>query len=307
MSKNKSSIKDIKSLREYTGFNLDNYSSLQNMNDHHLLLLLEKRCAFINKCARDHWWLDYFNHENIEGINTTSDDEFKKLATDWVGKKHNEIKVLFDDPLLIEERINSSKVLSEEDYNILSLSHGDGIYPMDRGDVIAFARSQQAINGLGAGRPFMPPEEDMTRLEEDGSFPFDDFLCESIDLLVERESYDKRGHFVIDFDRSDSELIASFASQIGKWRAELNMDNVESPKSWAYIKNRVLEYKVIPLMDLLAFSELSNFQIPSRILALALFPDGERDGFGISQTVRPFIEKYINNFSIYCYRKQISK
>lgn len=304
MSKNKSSIKNIKSLRERTGFNLDNYSTLENMSDYHLLLLLEKRCAFRERFDRNYWWFDYFNYKNIDDINTTSDDEFKRLAIDWTEKKYREIKMLFNAPLVIEERLNSSKVPSAEDASMLSLSHGDGIYPMDRGDLIAFARSRKTINGLGAGMPFIPSEDGIAQLEEDEGFPFDDFLCESIDLLVEKNPHDKKGHFVIDFEKSDSELIASFTSQIGKWRGELNMDNVGSSKSWVYIKNRVLEYKVIPLMDLLAFSELSGVQIPSRILALALFPNGERDGFGISQTVRPFIDKYITNFSIWKYKKQ---
>lgn len=304
MSEIKHTIKDVKSLRKYSGFDINKYSGLNEMSDFDILLLLDKRIDFQRRVSRDLWFLDYFSLDNINDFYNASDEKIHELAIDYITKRKNEIDLLFDEPLVV---VDAYEKRYESNNGILSLSHGNGVYPMDRGNILSFMGSQLAVNGVGAGKPIIPAMEDLLQMEECDS-SYDDFLCESVDLLIQKDALNKKvGHFVINFEKSDKELIESFSVQISKWRRELNIEPVNAPKTWAYIKSRLLEYNVIPLMDLLAFSELSGIKIPNRVLALALFPAGERDGFGISQTVLPFIENYINKFSIYDYIKQIYK
>lgn len=298
-------IKDVRTLKKITGFDINKYSDLHLMNDSQMLTLIYNRVSFREKLDQKDWFWEHFNYD-IDVLNSITKEQLTDGANKWVKEKRKKIMMAFECPLKVDNVTNKHSASSINDISILSLSHGDGVHPMDRGDVIAFARSQ-AINGFGSGLPFMPSREVMLQLEEDDNFPFDDFLCESADLLVKKDTYNNsRGHFVIDFDYSDSELITSFASQISKWRKELNIHDVPTTKSWEYIKGRILDYKVIPLLDLVIYAEFFGVKIPSRVLALALFPDGERDGFGISQTVVPFIEKHINSSSINYYKLKIS-
>lgn len=304
MNKKKHTIKDVKTLIRCTGFDIKKYNELYSMSDFEILSLLKQRMRLRGRESREYWFLEYFGIDDLDGVNNPTDEQLIKLASEWVIKMQDEMRSLFDSPLMIKDK---TQVSYNSVHKILSLSHGNGVYPMDRGDVLSFIGEVRAIDGIGAGMPVIPSKEDLLKMENENS-SFDDYLCESIDLLVQKGPHDnKKAHFVIDFEKSDKELIDAFAIQISKWRKELNIAPVSPPKTWTYIKERVLAYKVIPLMDLLYFSGVTGFAIPHRVLALALFPNGERDGFGLSQTVLPFIENYINDYSIYECQMQISK
>ncbi|WP_307803470.1 DUF6387 family protein [Rahnella sp. ChDrAdgB13] len=79
------------------------------------------------------------------------------------------------------------------------------------------------------------------------------------------------------------------------WRSELNINEPEKKRSWSYIRDRILSYKIIPLIDLLELAKIytngTKRRIPKRVLSLMIYPNGERDGFGLEQTVIPFLEK----------------
>ena len=64
------------------------------------------------------------------------------------------------------------------------------------------------------------------------------------------------------------------------------------------IKKKVLDYKVIPMLDLLDWAAMANVSITNRVMALALFPDGDYDSTNLAQTIKPFIENLLADFSI---------
>ncbi|MCY1696651.1 DUF6387 family protein [Lelliottia sp. SL45] len=303
MIDSKRTIKNIDSLKEYTGFDISKYNDLDSMSDSDIFFLLKKRVNFKSLLSNDFWFLEYsLSDYDISNIGDIPSEKFNEYAAIHVPAIIREIQSFMNAPLSLSSDI---KRINDGDSKILSLSHGNGVYPLNRGDILSFLGPKFAIGGIGSGRQIVPSDEDLLEMEENDA-SYDDYLIESVDLLIERDGFNNKvGHFVIDFSMSDKELIDSFTSQISKWRKELKIEPATPPKNWAYIKSRVLEYNVIPLMDLLACSELFRIKIPSRVLAIALFPNGERDGFGISQTVLPFIESYVNEKYIYECEKQI--
>ncbi|HCB7180807.1 TPA: hypothetical protein M2A19_004400, partial [Escherichia coli] len=63
---------------------------------------------------------------------------------------------------------------------------------------------------------------------------------------------------------------------------------------------------IIPLIDLLSWELSTDRKISLGVLAVSLYPDGEKDTFAIAQTVKPFLEKIMRSDSLEKIRKMLS-
>ncbi|HBD5087637.1 TPA: hypothetical protein KKL48_004996, partial [Escherichia coli] len=106
----------------------------------------------------------------------------------------------------------------------------------------------------------------------------------------------------------DDELIEAFTKLLPKWRSELSIVEPDKPiaGSWESIRRKIIDYKIIPLIDLLSWELSTDRKISLGVLAVSLYPDGEKDTFAIAQTVKPFLEKIMRSDSLEKIRKMLS-
>ena len=95
-----------------------------------------------------------------------------------------------------------------------------------------------------------------------------------------------------DLSKSDDDIISSFRKLLPIWRNELQIDADGKKRSWEYVRGKIISYKIFPLIDLLdltkIYTHVTKKRVPKKIIAAMIYPDGERDGFGLDQTVMPF-------------------
>ncbi|MGP9437433.1 DUF6387 family protein, partial [Ewingella sp. AOP8-B2-18] len=82
---------------------------------------------------------------------------------------------------------------------------------------------------------------------------------------------------------------------------------IELNNAWSVIRRKIVEYRVLPYMDLISWAIENEAVITHGVLAVSLFPDGEKDGFAIAQTIKPFVEKLVADGSLEKIRREISK
>lgn len=121
---------------------------------------------------------------------------------------------------------------------------------------------------------------DMSGIEKRFDFPR---VNEAVYLSVNLKNY------------SDAEILKSFEKLLPKWRRELQ---IPSP-SIVFAKDsddaKIIPYKLLPLLDLLIWSNSIGAKIPNRVLAIALFPTGEKGETEIKQTIMPLLNKLVSD------------
>ncbi|CDH23231.1 DUF6387 family protein [Xenorhabdus bovienii] len=112
----------------------------------------------------------------------------------------------------------------------------------------------------------------------------------------------------LDLDVDDSLIIDSVKRLLPIWRKDLGIEPLEKPisSSWEVLRNKILNYKIIPLLDLLIWEKKTKNKITNGVLAVTLYPDGEFDSINIAQTIKPFLEKILSFYSIEKIRREVS-
>lgn len=123
----------------------------------------------------------------------------------------------------------------------------------------------------------------------------------NVDYLGE----DFGGELVIKFnlqDYSDEELITEFKEMIKNWRVESGIDGPDRSINRVGISTlkKLITYKVVPFIDLLIWEKAHKKKISNEMYARILFPLSDSDcdvmsGAQIKDTIKPFIEKIIND------------
>lgn len=112
----------------------------------------------------------------------------------------------------------------------------------------------------------------------------------------------------IDVSTPDEILLSEFKRLIPIWRKELNVEkSLSISSSWAVVRKKIIDYKVIPYIDLTIWAYANRITIPHGIMSIALFPCGERDLFSIAQTIKPFVETLMAFESLEKLKQEISK
>lgn len=100
---------------------------------------------------------------------------------------------------------------------------------------------------------------------------------------------------------SDDELVTEFKELIKYWRAEAGIDEPDRANNRIGLSTlkKLITYKVIPFIDLLIWEMANNKKINNEMLARVLFPLTKSDseimsGVQIKDTIRPFVEKILN-------------
>ena len=127
---------------------------------------------------------------------------------------------------------------------------------------------------------------------------------DSVSLVTDSSLY-----ISVDLNVPDDILIDDFKKLLPIWREEMEMEPIDAPLNnyWQVVTRKIIEYKVLPYIDLMHWSKVKNVSIPSSVLTVALWPYGERGDFGIYQTIKPFIEKIMSYDSLEKLKREISQ
>lgn len=296
-------IKNINDLYEFSGFDIEKYHKLETMSDVGLIFQVTERLMiqdYLSIVTHREEFLSFTSElARSEKGNETAEDisskEIERIAYKLTDCFSNPILKNIKGDFIREHEFDLSNVMSFE----------GGITPLNRFDLERIVYKGKVISGLGKGEDILPPVESIESMKQGGLDDFYFFMWESLNKIMELKRSEL--YVSINLNHDDSELIENFKSLLKKWRQELNINEPEKDKSWWYVKNRILEYKIIPILDILNLASACGLQISNRLIAIAVYPHGERDGFGISQTVMPFIDKSITLVSMHKYKEEVNR
>lgn len=189
--------------------------------------------------------------------------------------------------------------------DLVKMSYGEGIKPLMRFE-LSFINKTNANCGYWKDKPIIVDDEMIGDLFTEDNGMFWAVMREPVSLLSDTVDH---AMITVDLNNRDDLLIDSFASLLPLWRKELNIPEPQKPVSggWDSIRRKIIDYKIIPLVDLLSWEISTHSKISLGVLAVALFPDGEKDAFIIAQTVKPFLEKIMNYDSLDKIKRELSK
>ncbi|MFS7249086.1 DUF6387 family protein [Rahnella rivi] len=265
-------------------FDLKKYTSLETMSDKDLFRQL------------------YWRSEDLDITHTDIPDFGLQVASEY--PIHNNIGDPFGEIKESEWFLDKQKKY-ETQPNLINMSYGEGIKPVMRFEVSLMSKLNSE-SGYWKGKPIIVDDDMIGDLFTEDNGMFWAVMREPINLL--NPAFDNP-MVTIDLNNRDDVLIEALTTLLPKWRKELKMPEPSKPVSggWDSIRRKIIEYKIIPLIDLLSWANSTDSKISLGVLAVALFPDGEKDTFIIAQTIRPFLDKLITIDSLEKIRKELSK
>lgn len=268
-------------------FSLDKYKGLETMSDKDLFRQL------------------YWRSESLDVVSEDFPDYGMQVGHDH--PIHNNLGDPFDEIkqegwFLDKQREYNKKVKPE----LLKMSYAEGVKPLMRLEVSMLCRTT-AKDGYLKGKPIIADDEMVESLLEEDNGKFWAAMCEPINLL--NDAANDCLMITVDLNNRNDVLMESFSKLIPLWRKEMNFPEPEKPISggWDSIRRKILDYKIIPFIDLLSWERATNSKISLGVLSVALFPDGEKDAFVIAQTVKPFLERIMLIDSLDKIKKELSK
>ncbi|MCL6378628.1 hypothetical protein EXT57_14875 [Pectobacterium brasiliense] len=116
-----------------------------------------------------------------------------------------------------------------------------------------------------------------------------------VSALGDEPSFDADVFCKICLLKQDEIILSELRELLKKWRVELDIpEKVPLIKnSWDVIKDKILSYRVFPLIDLMFWEEATSNRITNSVLAVTLFSNGEFGDLAISQTIRPFAKSLL--------------
>lgn len=299
-------MKRISSTRELPKeFDLKKYDILAGMTDKDLFRQINMRISpfYESTYSMTQWDYDcttcYLEHGGGLPMEFCESDPFGEIKIEQPSEYYDWIKGGREFYEKYMENCNKS----------MHVSAGYGISYLSRETLIYISKMKDTI-GSRAGMPVIIDKDEFHDVLETQSDPVVDGtlrarLNDSITLVTgQTESL----FLSIDVSTPDDILLSEFKRLIPIWRNELNVEKRPSvSSSWVVIKKKILDYKVIPYIDLTIWANTNKIMIPHGIMAIALFPFGERDLFSIAQTIKPFVETLMTFESLEKLRLEISK
>lgn len=187
------------------------------------------------------------------------------------------------------------------------LSTGYGIGVLSRLEVMHFSKDVDH-KGDRKGKPFDISDEEVNELlKEDitNHGKLMSYASDPVSLIMEGIAL----YLSVDLSVPDEILLSDMKALLPKWRDELGVEaeEIQINNTWSVIRKKIIEYNVLPYIDLHLWSNIKGVSIPGGVLAVSLFPDGDKEQFAIAQTIRPFIERLMTYESLEKIKREISK
>ncbi|AXD69886.1 hypothetical protein EO05_26010 [Salmonella enterica] len=299
-------MKRISSTRELPKeFNLSKYDVLGDMTDKDLFRQVNLRSESYHDAMNPSVKWDYDS--------TTYFLEHGGNLTMWYGQSDpfNEIKI--DSPPESYEWMKGGKEFYEkymENCNkSMHVSTGYGIGYLSREMLMYLSKMDDRVGPRQDKPIIMDDDEFYCILNEQSDPALDGTLRARLNDSVSIISDDGSSLLLnIDVSTPDEILLSEFKRLIPIWRKELNVEkSLSISSSWAVVRKKIIDYKVIPYIDLTIWAYANRITIPHGIMSIALFPCGERDLFSIAQTIKPFVETLMAFESLEKLKQEISK
>ncbi|MEQ9867419.1 DUF6387 family protein [Pectobacterium aroidearum] len=188
-----------------------------------------------------------------------------------------------------------------------TLSTGYGVGLLSRMEVMYLSQASDH-KGRRKGKPFCIPDDEVREMLKDD--PANHGLVmshasESVNVVIEGINL----YTSVDLSVPDEILLGDFKKLLPKWREELGIEaeEIKLTNLWSVVRKKIIEYNVLPYIDLLTWARIKGVSIPGGVLAVSLFPDGEKEQFAIVQTIRPFIDRLMTYESLEKIKREISK
>ncbi|MEG7508391.1 DUF6387 family protein [Serratia marcescens] len=280
-------------------FELEKYECLSSLSDKDLFRQLYRRKYPFDDSLDKNWDVElstyYLEHGGTLPTQYDCSDPFEEYDVEMPAEYYdfNGGKDFLDK---YQGNIDKSK----------RLSSGYGIGGLKRYTVMCLARENDEF-GERKGKSLIIDDDEAKEILHSGDENQGLLLArmtDSINMISNHELF-----LEVDLDTPDDLLVEDFKRLLPIWRRELGLDSVDIKinNAWEVVRKKILEYKVIPYIDLTIWANINKLTIPHGVMAVTLFPDGERDGFGIAQTVKVFVEKLMPYESIEKLRREISK
>ena len=164
------------------------------------------------------------------------------------------------------------------------LAGGNSIWPLD------FSRLLMAN--------FWAEKQDIFRPGEPGPNGYS--LINTEYMLASVSAHTKNGRIetTIDLDGStDTEILEELRTLLPMWRKQLNL--AEPAKNECGMVGpstikRIIEYRVIPMFDLMIWAKINGFEYSAEQLSRVLYPDEIVSAKHVSDTRKPFATKFID-------------
>ena len=95
---------------------------------------------------------------------------------------------------------------------------------------------------------------------------------------------------------TNSEIKQDLDRLLPIWRKQLDIQEPEVSFQTRSDHTKILEYQIIPLLDLMIWTKLNNTSITKSVYAGILFPDFSRGDTEMRQTIIPFLKKITGEF-----------
>lgn len=298
-------MKKISSTRELPKeFDLNKYSVLNSMSDKDLFrqIYLRSDSYHDSKNSSAEWDYDcttyYMECGGSVPLSFDNGDPFKEIK--------------LDEPPEYYEWMKGGKEFydkyMENCKKSLRVSTGYGIRYLSR-EILMYLSAMEDTVGERKGLPIVIDDDEFHCILSKQSDPeVDGLLRARFNDCVTMITNDDQLYLSIDISTPDEILLAEFKRLIPVWRKELKIEkSLFTNSSWNVVKKKIIDYKVIPYIDLLIWGNVNKITIPHGVMAVALFPHGERDLFSIIQTIRPFVESLMTFDSLEKMKQEISK
>ncbi|ECB6804439.1 hypothetical protein E0X36_22260 [Salmonella enterica subsp. enterica serovar Gambia] len=277
-------MKRIKSTNDLPkSFSLTKYDGLEHLSDSDLLEQLSIR-VYVSDIFE-------FNFENAE-MRFGNPDFFLESGSEFVIPEIQAIKAS-----------NKNKERLNEIYPpILTLDTGWGVTPMTRG-MLTYLNFMEAQYGYGKGNSLIK-NDFIAGVDADKQAALN---REPINLLLDAL---KNQMFIgVDLSLSNEILIKNFTRMLNIWRGQLQLQPQKKPfnNQWSVARKKIIEYKLIPLLDLKYWEKVTGNVISVGVYVAALFPYGEQDSNSFKQVIMKNLLDITTKESIEKFRAEISK
>ncbi|MFV8919177.1 DUF6387 family protein [Serratia fonticola] len=245
----------------------------------------------------------WFKMENYKFVSEIGDKElFYQLAARYLIIAENEFVPIDSERTLgngFIENAESELVDFEtrnvfENDNLGTLPQGGGVEPLSVHDVLGIysdIQSSEITQDLTSESHNL-----ITKITE---------LIRSVNTVT--DNYFNYMYVKIDLSWPDALLLSDIENLIPKWRQCISKEAERSlpSTSWRVAKRKIIDYALLPLIDLMIWEKQTGNKITNGVLAVAVFPEGDYDSTSITQTIKPTIEKMMDYFSIEQYKREI--
>lgn len=253
-------------------FKLDNYDELNTIDDHELCYQVELRRYMLELIEEDKNGIAHYLQANSQEIDWEDGELFKQLFNS---------KVLLDYP---SDMLVAPAQLPD-DLKLFKTRSISGLNNMEVFLNTAELISENVIKFTNDNEMFFT-----------GNAPYTDFSF--INTWINQNEQNNTGIATVNIDLANytnEEILFDLKSTLEIWRRQLDAPSPNHQIAKQLEIKNIKDNRIIPRLDLMVWEQLENKQIISSVLAVVLYPNGEKGEIYLKQTMPKHLKNMTNN------------